>query len=309
MPVLEGMLRSEEQQTRDEAAVPPQSFNPTVSRLEGRPVVRSPEQLRLHRALKELGWTGVIDELNDAARLKDQSVPAPVLITTNGTILAGFGRWRSAPLIGRRELHCVEYPLSDEDALQFILAYHRPRPGWNAFICIRMALTLEPYLQQRALENMRKGGKYKGLASLPEAQRIDVRQEIANIAGTGTRNVTKAKAILRSGHPRLIDSLANGTLRIHRAMQWCRLPKAQQLEELTQYTFERAKNKVIRKAVGFKESRISLDILAVLNALPQQEARKPGSVVVRRGRRQHTVILIGQDLLTALHPQTELEVP
>jgi hypothetical protein len=87
------------------------------------------------------------------------------------------------------------------------------------------------------------------------------------------------------------------------------LPKAQQLEELTQYTFERAKNKVIRKAVGFKESRISLDILAVLNALPQQEARKPGSVVVRRGRRQHTVILIGQDLLTALHPQTELEVP
>jgi hypothetical protein len=40
------------------AVSPP--FNPTaLSRLEGRPVVRSPEQPRLHRALEELAWTGV----------------------------------------------------------------------------------------------------------------------------------------------------------------------------------------------------------------------------------------------------------
>src|ERR1017187_5111868 len=84
------------------SAVPPQSFNPTaMSRLEGRPVICSPEQLRLHRALEELGWTGVIDEFNDAARLKEQSVPEPILITTNRTILAGFGRWRSAVFDGR----------------------------------------------------------------------------------------------------------------------------------------------------------------------------------------------------------------
>ena len=38
------------------SAVAPQSFNPTaMSRLEGRPVVRFPKQLRLHRALEELG--------------------------------------------------------------------------------------------------------------------------------------------------------------------------------------------------------------------------------------------------------------
>ena len=65
-------------------------------RLEGRPVVRSPEQLRLHHALEELGWIGVIDEFNEAARLKYPSVTEPILITTNGTILAGFGRWRLA---------------------------------------------------------------------------------------------------------------------------------------------------------------------------------------------------------------------
>jgi hypothetical protein len=42
---------------------PPRSFNPTgMSRLDPRPVVRSPQQLRLHPALEELDWAGEIDE-------------------------------------------------------------------------------------------------------------------------------------------------------------------------------------------------------------------------------------------------------
>ena len=94
-----------------------QSFNPTViSRLEGRPVVRSPKQLQLHPALQEIGWTGVIDEFNDAARNKDQSVPVPILITTNGTILGGIGRWQSALFDDRREINCFEYSLTEEEA-------------------------------------------------------------------------------------------------------------------------------------------------------------------------------------------------
>jgi hypothetical protein len=51
------------------SGVAQQSFNPTaMSRLEGRPVVRFPEQLRLHRALERIGWTGVIEEFKAAAR-------------------------------------------------------------------------------------------------------------------------------------------------------------------------------------------------------------------------------------------------
>ena len=135
--------------------------------------------------MDELGWIGVIDELNDAARLTNQSVTEPILITTNGTILSGFGRWRLAVFDGRHEINCIEYPLSEDEALQFILTHHQTRRGWNAFVRICLALTLKPYFQQRALDNMRAGGKYKGLANLPEAQRIDVRQEIASAAGVG----------------------------------------------------------------------------------------------------------------------------
>ena len=147
--------------------IPPQSFNPTaMSRLEGRPVVRSLEQLRLHGALEELGWTGVIDEFNAAARLTNPSETEPILITTNGTILAGFGRWRSAVFHGRREINCIEYSLSEDEALQFIISHHQPQRGWNDFVCIRLALKFEPDLQQRARHNMRAGGKYQGFGQI-----------------------------------------------------------------------------------------------------------------------------------------------
>jgi len=144
-------MQSDEELLRDEAAVPPQSFNPTVTRgLEGRPVICSPEQLRLHRALEALGWTGVVDEFNAAARLKEQSVPEPILITTNGTILAGIGRWRSAIFNGTHALNCIEYPLSENEALQFIISHHQPQRGWNAFIRIRLALKLDLFPEQSA---------------------------------------------------------------------------------------------------------------------------------------------------------------
>jgi hypothetical protein len=79
-----------------------------IRRLEWRPVVCSPEQLRLHRALEELGWTDGINEFNDAVRLTNPFVTEPILITANGTILAGFGRWRAAVFDGRPEINCTE---------------------------------------------------------------------------------------------------------------------------------------------------------------------------------------------------------
>ena len=243
---------------------------------EGYPVVRSPAQLRLHRALEKLGWTGVIDKFNDAARLKNQSMLEPILITTKGTILVGFGRWRSALLDGKREINCIEYQLTEDESLQFILTHHQSRSGWNDFIRIRLALALEPDFQRRAVDNMRAGGKYKGLANLPEAQHIDVRQEIAKIAGVCPRNVSNVKALLKLAHPRLIEALRDGTLRINRAIQFCKVPRAEQVEQFTRYSEERATNKVIRRSIARpKEEKISPDVVSVLDALQYQEVQRP----------------------------------
>ena len=177
------------------SAFPPPPSNPiAIIALEGHPAIRSSERLRLHQALVEFDWVGVVREFNESVQLTNVSEMEPVLTITNGTILAGFGRWRAAVCDGRHEINCIEYPLSDDEALQFIIRHHRPQLGWNAFVRIRLALKPEPYFQQRALENMRVGGKYKGSANLPEARHIDVRQEIARAAGVGARNVSNVRS-------------------------------------------------------------------------------------------------------------------
>lgn len=280
------------------SAVPP-PFNPSaMSRVDGRPVIRFAEQLRLHRALNELGWAGAIDELNDDARLKNQSRPEPILITTNGTILAGFGRWRLATLEGRHEIPCLEYPLSDDEALQVILTHHRPARGWNAFVRNALALTLRPYFQQKALENMRAGGKYKGSTNLPKAERIDVRQEIAKAAGTGPGNVDKVKTILLHAHPSIITALQNDRVKIHRAWKWCKLSKSDQIAEFAHYEEERIQRKILRE-FSAGDANVLLDPGQVIKTLEVIEARRPGSIEIRTSQSKRTVVLLGQDLLKA----------
>jgi hypothetical protein len=172
-----------------------------------------------------------------------------------------------------------------------------------------LALTLEPNLQQRALDNMRDGGRYKGSANLPEAQHIDVRQEIALVARVCPRYVSDVKSILEVAHARLIEALRDNTLTINLAIQFCKLPRAEQLEQFIRYSEERATNKVIRRTIAQpKEEKASLDVVSVLDALQHQEARRPGSVAVRVGRHKRTVVLIGQDLFAVSHSQKELKL-
>lgn len=264
--------------------------------------------MQLHPALEELGGIGAVRELNVAARNK-LPIPEPIFITPNGTILTGIGAWRLALFEGSQEIRCFEIAISEDDSLQFILAHHRDRRGWNPFVLICLALRLEPYFQQKALENMRAGGKLKGLANLPDAQHINVREQIAIAAGFGPRSVGSVKTILKVAHPRLIEALKNGTLTINGAMQFCKLSKAEQLERFIQQSEEHATNKVIRRALGRqRKGENRPDAAAVLDALQKQEEQQPGSVVVRVGRLSRTVILIGQDFLTGPHAQGELRL-
>lgn len=289
-------------------AKPPQSI-PVISRPEGRPAVRSPKDLHLHPALEKVGWVGLIDELNDAVGSAIHPIHNPILIAADGTILAGFGRWRQAVFEQVPEIYCIEHPLSADDSLAFTLAHHQTQRGWNAFVRIRLALTLKSSLQQTAVNNMRFGGKYKGLANLPEAQHVDVRQQVANMAGVCPRHVGNVEAILELAHSTLIEALGNGTLKINRAIQFCKLPRAAQLEQYIRYSEERATNRVIRRSIPQpKENKASLDVIAVLDALQYQEMQQPGSVAVRVGRHKRTVVLVGQDYVARLHSQKELRL-
>jgi hypothetical protein len=263
-------------------------------RKEGRPVTRFSEQLRPHPALDAIGWTD-ISEANEVARRKFQLLTEPIFITTKGLILSGIGLWRLALSEGRQQISCMEYELDEDECIQYILAIHRTRIRWNSFVLIRLALTLEPYFQQRALDNMRTGGKYKGSTNLSKADRIEVRREIANAAGTGTGNVDKVKAILRSAHPNIVAALQNRSLRIHRAWKWCILSKLEQKEEFANYEEEQTRRKILREFGA--QSQASFDHCQVLEALQLFETRHPGQIIIRGSTRRGTVIILGQDMV------------
>ena len=292
---------------QNQSALKPTKSAAATDQAEGRPVVRSPKYLHLHPALEKLRWAGLVEEFNEAAGLKIHPARDPILISTDGTVLAGFGRWRLAMYEQHHEIYCIEHSLSADDSLAFIVTHHQTRRGWNAFVRIRLTLTLKPSLQQVALNNMRAGGKYKGLANLPEAHHVDVRQQVADMAGVCPRNVGNVETILESGHPSLIVALGNGTLKINRAMQFCKLPHAEQLEEFIRYSEGRAISKAIRGCLLQPRKKIiSLDVGTVLDALQRGEAHRSRSVVIRIVRHKHTFVLVGQDLLAEINSQKEL---
>jgi hypothetical protein len=84
--------------------------------MQGRPVVRSPEAWHVHPAFLELDGLDVAVDLNEAERTRHH-LTTPILITSEGTILSGFGRWRSALLHGEPEVQCIEYALGEDDSL------------------------------------------------------------------------------------------------------------------------------------------------------------------------------------------------
>jgi len=274
-------------------------------------VVRALEELRVHPALEEIGFGAFLPDLNEAARFQNQGSPGePIFVTQTGMILAGFGRWRLAVYRKVPSIECVEYSFTEEDALQFMLTLQKRRNGWNPFIRIRLALKLEGPLQQRALTNMQMGGKHKGSATLPKAAQIDVREQIATMAGVGGRNVSKVKEILEKAHPRIKDELLNGSISINRAHLLCRLPLRRQLEALTQEYCDRAVSEVEGELLFRQGKNIPmLEATAVLNTLLELDVAQPGSVSVQRSRRRRSVILVGEDLQARIRQSTSLTLP
>jgi hypothetical protein len=264
----------------------------------GRLVLRRPDQLRLPAILEEFGFLPA-EELNYAAELKGLSIPEPIVITSNNTILTGFGAWKVALFERKAAVQCLEYSLPDESVLPFVLRYHQPRRGWNPFVRISMANKLKSVLQEKALENMRAGGKNKGLTNLPKADRINVRQQIAKIAGTGTGNVAKVETILAQAHPSIFAALQNGFLSIHKGWQWCKLSKTEQKEQFALYEERRTLRSLLNDP-SVKKQKPSYDFAEVIEALQRTESRSPGSVTVRAGVSAQCEILLGKEVMALL---------
>jgi len=154
-------------------------------------------------------------------------------------------------------------------------------------------LELKPHFQARALANQHAGGKYKGLANLPKAEHIDVREKIGALANVSGRTVSNVETILQKAAPRIIEALQNGTLSINRALQGCTLPRSKQIDDFTEDQATRVCDKIIREAFA-RCAKLPTYSSAVLDALRHCEAREPGSVSIRISKRRKTVIFLGK---------------
>ena len=251
--------------------------------LESRLVHRAPEQLRAHPVYLE-----VCDPLPTVTvphgPADSTHIIEPLLTTRNGLILDGHERWALARCQSRRTLACLEYGLTDEEALTFMLNKHCRSDRLNAFCRIVMALALEPHWRARARERQRRAGEGTLSSTLTKAHTIDVRAEIARAAGVGAGNVTKVKQLRETATPAVRDALRRGEVKIHRAWKWRSLPPDLQNEELKKYRNGKDVKHIIRHLLRKHHTRrdnvLSLEQFAARLAGPARGALEKATLLV-----------------------------
>ncbi len=159
-------------------------------------------------------------QLSALAALGSLAFREPIAVTRDLTIIDGYARFQLAQRQGRETLFCLEYDLTEEEALRWLIQSHRPAWGLNAFGRVLLVLDLEPFLQGKARVNQRIGGQHKGSSNLTEAQKVDSRSELAAAAGVSVGNITKVKQLIEFAHPVIKQALKTDEISIHLAWQW-----------------------------------------------------------------------------------------
>lgn len=298
------MLQEQRRRVGEDTASDSQQRTPTEApcRLIGRPV----EELRPHPSFARHGLNVPVAALSVAASQAGVGVREPILVTQNNVILKGYEQWQLARVQGCETVQCLEYTLSEEEALHWLLQSHRRSHVLNDFARIVLALDLEPSLQEKARSNQLRGGHNKGSSTLTEACRLDVRSQIAAAAAASTGNVTKVKQILNVAHPDVLEALQLGNLSIHLAWQWRGLPIEQQAQRLFQHQGAKGVRKTIRQLVSRHlpdEARPVLALPELLRGLQQVDSERIQVAVVDT---PGFGILVSKGLFNVIDGQKEL---
>jgi hypothetical protein len=270
---------------------------------DGRLVTCRVEELRPHASYVRHHLVVSAAKLSALAGKPDLAFLEPLAITQDGTIIDGYARWELARHLRRETLQCFEYHLSESDALHWLIQRHRRSAGLNNFTRILLALDLEPELREKARSNQQDGGKDKGSSKLTEAERLDVRSEVAAAAGVSVENVSKVKQLMVTAAPQILQALRNGEVSIHRAWTWCKeAPDAQQ-EKLWLYQSQRGVKKTIHRLVSRhrpKGSRTEPGLSDLVKGLSALEAGKPGPITVQRIRAPGMAVFLSDELYGVL---------
>lgn len=161
----------------------------------------------------------------------------PLVVDDSGTIVDRYKRWMLAKKQQRSHLLCLEYSSNSvEDTFRLLVERQLRKPqALSPYMRILLALELKPALRKQAKERQQIGGRKKGSSNLAKANPVDVRSEIARMAGVSSGNVTKVKQILKRACPEVLEGLRRGEISIHRAHSWGSQPNGRQRELLDEW--------------------------------------------------------------------------
>ena len=268
-----------------------------------------PDELRPHPSYIRHNVTVRACQLSAVAELGDLVFREPLSITQDHIILDGFARWTLAHQQVRPTLACIEYEMSEAEALRYLLQRHRPSSGLNDFIRICLALDLEPFLSAIGRAKRQAGGQNKGSSNLTEGGRLDVRKEIARIAGVSVGNVTKVKQLTTTAHSDIIKALRQKELSIHRASLWSKLSPEEQREKLWLNQSERGIGKTIRRLLSPhlpKGSPLVIKLGDLNKLMSALELGKLGPVRFLSINVAGNAIIVTEELFRTLEAQEEL---
>jgi hypothetical protein len=274
----------------------------------GQPVTCRLSELRQHPSYVRLRLTVPASKLSALAEQGELAFREPLVITRECIVIDGYARLELARLKGRLVLPCIEYELTEEEALRWLLQRHRRSNGMNDFCRILLALELESGSRERALSNQRLGGQNKGSSRLTEADRVDVREQVAAAATVSVGNVTKVRQLVGTAHPELLEALSSGEISIHRAWKWSTESPERQTKALKTYRGEKGVSKAIRDLISRHEPRnlpSAPDLGSLVGRLSVLKPDEYSSVSVSVIRIPGHMIFVTEELIQSLRPYQE----
>jgi Spy/CpxP family protein refolding chaperone len=260
---------------------------PPATLAGGQPVWCSIEQIRPHPAYAQLGLAPSTRSLSVLADRGDAVFQQPLIITRDRILVDGYARLRLGKQQGREQVMCLEYDWSEAQALEQLVYLHGRSDGLNDYVRIVLALPLEPALQAKAQANQQAGGQLKGSINLSEAEKVDVRDCLAHIAGVSPAYISRVKTIRETAHPDVLAALQSGEIRIDRGWQICKSSRERQNKLLREFRSKKGIKGTIRKLIQKhrspkKPSELRLDqTLNALQLLDQTDQQAISAYVVK----------------------------
>lgn len=252
-----------------------------------------------------------LPKLSALAQRGESAFREPLAITQDQTILDGYARWELARKRGRLTLLCIEYDLTEAQALHWMLQKHHRSAGLNAYSRTLLAMDLEPWFKEKALSNQQVGGRNKGSSKLTEAERLDVRSEIAAAAGISVGNVSKVKQLRITADPEILQALHRGEISIHRAWTWSKEHPEKQRDKFWQFQSQRGVKKSVQKLISRhrpKALRTAPCLDDLIRGLMALESCKNSSIAVQMVKVPGMTVFVSEELYRALRFRQESTV-